>query len=536
MKEKIKEFKGKLDKPIEKFKSLSKGKKMAIISSVVAISSATILTFIYAQQNKYEILFSNLEVHDASSITAELENRKVDMKIKGNTIYVDKNEVDKLRLELAPTITDGSKGFELMDETSSIGLTDEEFQLKKQRMIQGEIEKTIKSFPQVESSRVHISPGEKSIFEKEDQPGRAAVYIILKEGTTLERNQVKSIISLVAGSTENIPKENIDVIDGNMNLLSEGVIDDEENSEVANNAVTLSESKDAEAQLNKKLELSILKMLEPIFGSGKVKATVSTDLNFDSIVTTDLTIKPDKVAIKETRLKSTSNNGTTQGNGATDSNINTGNENTTQSLEESLDESFEYVVGKTEVQTISTPGEVERITASVAIDGNISDEVKQDVQNIVENSIGMDGNRGDSISVVSMEFDPEGKAEIEKQLEALKNEEEEKVNMIKIAQIGGLVAVLLAIAYIVYRKVNSKKSEQILEELSTTKDIIKDTVKEEVVDDDIEFDNPYSKNIKKKRNYILGDSNEMTLEEEVKLYAAEKPDQVTEIIKTWLSE
>ena len=536
MKEKIKEFKGKLNKPIEKFKSQSKGKKMAIISSTVAISSAAILTFVYAQQNKYEILFSNLEVNDASSIAAELENKKVDMKIKGNTIYVDKNEVDKLRLELAPSITDGSKGFELMDETSSIGLTDEEFQLKKQRMIQGEIEKTIKSFPQVESSRVHISPGEKSIFEKEDQPGRAAVYIILKEGSTLDRNQVKSIISLVAGSTDNIPKENIDVIDGNMNLLSEGVIDDEENSEIANNAISLSESKDAEAQLNKKLELSILKMLEPIFGSGKVKATVSTDLNFDSIVTTDLTIKPDKVAIKETRLKSSSTNGTTQGNGATDSNINTGNENTTQSLEESLDESFEYVVGKTEVQTISTPGEVERITASVAIDGNISDDVKRNVQNIVKNSIGMDADRGDSISVVSMEFDPEGKAEIQKQLEALKNEEE-KINMIKVAQIGGLVAVLLAIAYIVYRKVNSKKSEQILEELSTTKDIIKDNVKEEVaIDDDIEFDNPYSKNIKKKRNYILGDSNEMTLEEEVKLYAAEKPDQVTEIIKTWLSE
>ncbi len=28
-----------------------------------------------------------------------------------------------------------------MDDSSSIGLTDEEFQIKKQRMIQGEIEK-----------------------------------------------------------------------------------------------------------------------------------------------------------------------------------------------------------------------------------------------------------------------------------------------------------------------------------------------------------------------------------------------------------
>lgn len=78
-----------------------------------------------------------------------------------------------------------------MDDSSSIGLTDEEFQIKKQRMIQGEIEKTIKSFPQVEDTRVHITFGESSVFEKEAIPGSAAVYLMLKPGTTLEKNQIK---------------------------------------------------------------------------------------------------------------------------------------------------------------------------------------------------------------------------------------------------------------------------------------------------------------------------------------------------------
>ena len=47
-----------------------------------------------------------------------------------------------------------------MDSNNSFGMNDEEFKLKKQRMIQGEIEKTIKTFPQVESARVHITQGE----------------------------------------------------------------------------------------------------------------------------------------------------------------------------------------------------------------------------------------------------------------------------------------------------------------------------------------------------------------------------------------
>ncbi len=93
------------------------------------------------EQNKYAVLFSELDAQDAADISAELESKKIDTKVKGSTIYVPRTEVDKLRLELAPSLTGGSKGFALMDDSSSIGLTDEEFQIKKQRMIQGEIEK-----------------------------------------------------------------------------------------------------------------------------------------------------------------------------------------------------------------------------------------------------------------------------------------------------------------------------------------------------------------------------------------------------------
>lgn len=532
MKDKIKnlKIKEKANEQVKKFKSQSKSKQIAIISGSVAIVLALIFMFNYMQNNKYTVLFSGIEAQDAANITAELEKRKVDMKVKGSSIYVDKNEVDKLRLELAPTISDGSKGFELMDESSSIGLTDEEFQIKKQRMIQGEIEKTIKSFPQVETARVHISPGEKSVFEKEQEPGRAAVYLILKEGTKLEKSQVKSIISLVAGSTQNIPKENIDVIDGNMNLLSEGIMN-EENAENGTNGaevLTLSQSKDAETQLNKNLELSILKMLEPIFGTGKVKATVNTNLNFDSIVTTDLTIKPDKVAIKETRLKASSQNGSTQGNGATDSNMNNNNAVGNKSVEDSTEESFEYTVGQTEIQTISTPGEVERITASVAIDGQIPRTIIADVQKIVENAIGMDGTRGDSVSVVGMEFDPTGKAALEAELEAIKVEQaKDKLN--KAMQMWISVIVIAVIVFIMYKRVRTKKTQEILSEIQQDKN------KANAQNQNNEVE-PLKASGKKKRNYILGDNDEMTLEEEVQLYASEKPDQVTEIIKTWLSE
>ena len=202
------------------------------------------------KDNKYDVLFSGLNSTDANAITSELESRKIETKVEGNSIYVPKEEVDKLRLELSSSISNGSKGFELMDEGSSFGMTDEEFEIKKQRMIQGEIEKTIKTFPQVENARVQITQGEKSVFAKESIPGKAAVSINLKPGTNLEPSQVRSIMSLISASTSNIPKQNVEVIDQNMNLLSEGIFDEEGNVNSTNsNGVDI--ARKAEKELSK---------------------------------------------------------------------------------------------------------------------------------------------------------------------------------------------------------------------------------------------------------------------------------------------
>ena len=99
-----------------------------------------------------------------------------------------------------------------MDEGSSLSMTDEEFKIKKVRMLQGELEKTIKTFPQVNDARVHITQGQESVFSNESTEGKAAVYVSLKPGQELDQGQIKSIMALVSASTTNIPKKNVEVI------------------------------------------------------------------------------------------------------------------------------------------------------------------------------------------------------------------------------------------------------------------------------------------------------------------------------------
>ena len=506
---KIKEF---ISKKILDFKALSKTKKLALVIASVAVILSIVFGVKYMNNNKYKVLFSGLNSTDAASITKELESENIDMKIQGDSILVPKDKVDELRLKLSENISNGSKGYELMDEGSSFGMTDEEFKIKKQRMLQGEIEKTIKTFSQVADARVQIINGEESVFAKETQPGSAAVTITLNPGESLDISQVRSIMSLVSASCENIPKQNVEVVDQNMNLLSEGLYD-ENGKEQATNSNGLYIARKAEKELNSDLERAISSVLESMFGSGKVVVKVNSDLNFDTKETTEIKIDPDRVALKEDRkTNKTSQDEATGGN--IDNNMNTvgGNESNSN---ESKEEKIEYETGRVESKTIKAQGEINKITASVAINGNLDNKTIKKVEDIVSNVIGLDEKRGDSISVVGMKFDTLANDDD-------LNAKDEINNVMKIVGYVVGILLLLILAILVYMYIKKKKNSDFVEDDyddSEHLDIINQKIQE-----------------MEKTRSTEDEEESISLEEEVRQYASENKEQVTDLIRNWLSE
>lgn len=507
---KIKEF---ISKKILDFKALSKTKKLALVIASVAVILSIVFGVKYMNNNKYKVLFSGLNSTDAASITKELESENIDMKIQGDSILVPKDKVDELRLKLSENISNGSKGYELMDEGSSFGMTDEEFKIKKQRMLQGEIEKTIKTFSQVADARVQIINGEESVFAKETQPGSAAVTITLNPGESLDISQVRSIMSLVSASCENIPKQNVEVVDQNMNLLSEGLYD-ENGKEQATNSNGLYIARKAEKELNSDLERAISSILESMFGQGKVVVKVNSDLNFDTKETTEIKIDPDRVALKEDRkTNKTSQDEATGGN--IDNNMNTvgGNESNSN---ESKEEKIEYETGRVESKTIKAQGEINKITASVAINGNLDNKTIKKVEDIVSNVIGLNEKRGDSISVVGMKFDTLANDDD-------LNAKDEINNVMKIVGYVVGILLLLILAILVYMYIKKKKNSDFVEDDyddSEHLDIINQKIQE----------------MEKTRSTEDEEEESISLEEEVRQYASENKEQVTDLIRNWLSE
>lgn len=516
--DKIKEFFVKL---LEKFKSMGRLAKISIIVSFVAIIIAAIIFGVYSFKNKYKVLFTGLDPKDAKVVTEKLKELKTDMKVEGDTILVPKDKVDELRLELASQISNGSVGYELMDQGGSFGMTDEEFQIKKLRMLQGELEKTIKTFPQIENARVHITLPKESVFAKESESGKAVSYIQVKAGESLGGEQVKSIVSLIAAAVPNLPRNNVEVIDQNMQLLSEGVFDE---NGIGSGSASVENQKSLEANYENKLQESVYELLNPVLGKGKVKTEINVQMDFDSKQKTEVMIDPNKVIKNQETLRE--KNGIT-GETTTTNPIDDNMSNTIDDSEGNGSESYreqtktEYDTGKTEVKTISAPGEVKRVTASVIIDGKVDQMTTDAIKELVGTAIGYKQDRGDQITVMSMEFDQSENEEAKKQIEAIKLEEKKENlrNIIKWSIIGVILIIIIVSLIIFLRKRRDDDYEKDEERLL---DVVVDNKVNEVAN----FE-PINFEVKNQKVHV---------ENEIKKYATDKPEQVTDVIKSWLNE
>ena len=106
------------------------------------------------------LLYSNLDLKEAGTITAALDQAGVKYEVKGDgsTIMVPRDEVAATRLMLSAKglPTAGSVGYEIFDEANALGQTDFVQQLNRQRALEGELARTIRSLDGVTAAREHL--------------------------------------------------------------------------------------------------------------------------------------------------------------------------------------------------------------------------------------------------------------------------------------------------------------------------------------------------------------------------------------------
>lgn len=505
-----------LNKLKDKWKSYTKNKKVALIVFFVGAIIGVSYLLVYLTTPKYDVLFYNMEPKDASAVIAKLKEKKISTKVSNNNVYVPEDQVEELRMEMlsSVTFTGSSTGFELFD-TSKFGITDMEMKINYQRALEGEIERTIKSFSEIESARVHLVLPDDSGFVKDTSSSKASVTLNLKTGSELSNEQVKAIVALLSGSVKNLKKEKVEVIDNHMNLLTEESGD-------TSGAISSQKQQSVKRTFEVSLEESISSMLQAIYGKDKVRVNIFADLNFDSNQK-DI-IKFDPVGVIKSQQKII--DGQAAGTGDTssspvDNNMNNTSGDTTTGTTGRTETITNFEVGKTEEKIIKAPGAINKISTSVAIDGNINEDTKNIIKNLVQGAIGYDLVRGDTLYIEGIAFNTEAKDAAQKdidELNALKISEAKTQLYKKYAIAGGSGVLFLVFLISLIKMLKSSKSK------NEEKDefIFKDTVVAETI-------------IPKSINLEFTSEKEH-LENEIKSYASKKPEQVIDIVKSWLSE
>lgn len=504
----------------EKLKALSKAKKIAFSVLFIGILSGIIYLIVFFNTTKYTVLYKDMEPNDSQIVLGKLNEKKIEYKVENNTIKVPEEQVSKLRLELAPQLTGGSKGYEILDNGSAFGMTDKERNINYKRALEGELSRNIQSLPEVRKAKAILVMQEDSNFFREAEPSKASINLEFEQGKNIKKDQIKAIVSLVTGSVKNLPKENVKVvgvINGKTSDLSEDLFKDE-SSDISG---ATDKQREYEKNLEKEYEKKIIKLLAPKYGDG-VKASVDVDADFDANKKKSVLFDPNKVIKSEEIQKNTSNSdGGNTSSGPVDNNMsntyNNANGNSKSTSEKTI---RNYEVGKIEEDIISAPGTIKKVAASVTVNNeNLAGSEKDKINNLVSAAISYDKNRGDIISIEGMKF--KGGDTAAQEAAKLAQEEANRKKMLMYKYIGAGVAGLIALLAILFALRRARKSKKNPEEIEGIDTLIGDNIepKEPLEPINFEEDN--------ERNHV---------EKEIKKYANEKPEQVSEIIKSWLNE
>ncbi|PKO00785.1 MAG: flagellar M-ring protein FliF [Chloroflexi bacterium HGW-Chloroflexi-4] len=424
--------------------------KVTLIALVLAAAILIPILVTWATKTTYAVAFSGLSEADAGAIVEELTTEGISYKLDGSsTILVPSDQVYNVRLKMASAglpQTGTTVGYELFDATS-LGMTEFTQKVNYQRAVQGELERTIGSLNAIEAVSVHIVVPEKTLLSSTQKEPTASIMVKTKSGTALDSGQVRAITHLVSASIEGLKSENVVVVDSEGNMLASGATT---GSDAAAAAVTDSR-RTAELAAAKDIQYKAQQMLDSVLGPDKAIVQANVTLDWTQREVTSQTFDPTPSAIRSSSVTSETytTNGTTTGGvpGATSNlptPVATATGGTGSTNYQKTDTTTNYELASTQSHELIEPGQIKQISVSVLVD-SITDPTQLNVlKNAVSAAVGIDAERGDSLSVESIVFDRTFYTDQVAEMEAAS-----KTSMyIKYGEIGG--AVLLFIILLLY--------------------------------------------------------------------------------------
>jgi flagellar M-ring protein FliF len=390
------------------------GRLVALLGIAAGVAAALVAVSMNLGEPK-ALLYANLDIKEAGSITQALDQAGVKYEVKGDgsTIMVPRDRVASTRLMLSSKglPTAGSVGYEIFDNSNALGQTDFVQQLNRQRALEGELARTIQGLDGVTSVRVHLVLPERELFEEEAEQPSASVNIHVG-GREPGPEQVRAIQNLVAGAVPSLKPDRVTVVDQHAKTLSGG--------EQGLAAESDSRKSDVEQRISKQVK----QLVEGVVGAGRARVNITADLQLAQVTVQQETYDPDGQVVRSETTndeKSSQREPDSNGQASVSNNVPGGpgsDDDEKASTSGQEEATTNYEISRTTRTEVQAPGEVKRLSVAVAVDGTTavgkdgkpgaytprSAEEMQQIEQLVRSAVGFNQQRGDQITVVNVRF------------------------------------------------------------------------------------------------------------------------------------
>lgn len=411
---------------------LSQGRKVLLGTFLLGFLVVLVSLLFWTQQPQWSTLYGELSSRDAGQITEYLKEQDIPYRLQnaglGTAVQVPEALVHDVRLQMAAADLPqegGVMGYELFDKENSMGMTNRVFDLNYQRALSGELARTIMQMDAVEKARVHLAIPRKQVFSALQDPPAASITLRMRPLSQLTPAQVRGMSKLVANSVPGLVEKNITITDSSGKLLfDETMVDDPSSGEL--NPKQLAYQRNTEKEIRQNVE----RILTRVVGAGQVNVQVSARIDFDQEQSVSKKYEPNANAqsADNTRvLRSekevvetgsgtepvpagapgvTSNTPTYQSQSQTESDASYNRKDTTRN----------YELPETQVTRVKEPGQIERITLSVALNSlspainapeglDANDPLIENLRSLASAAAGLDTARGDTLALYALPFE-----------------------------------------------------------------------------------------------------------------------------------
>jgi flagellar M-ring protein FliF len=543
-----------------------------ILFSVVGVAVLAIILIVVFSASPSMIPLIGTPIQDETSlsrIVTVLDEEAVSYKLTPeNMIYVSDDKTAKrmrailIREDLIPARTDPWAIFDVERWT----LTDFERDVNLQRAITRNLEQHILALDDIDAVSVTLVVPEDELFAEDQKPVTASVILTPRPGSDVleNRKKLEGIVRIIKFAVAGLLDENIVITDQNGLQLN----DFEGMEDVDRIEITRREIK-TKKDLEQQYKSEILKSLRSIFGPARVeiiKLDIALDMSRQTIDTEEhfpITMKPDnpRTPFDETEVvPSITLSKETREEHFTGTGFNPegppGQEGQTPPAYKDLsnlvgkyDQSSQIqneVVNTKNIRQEKSPWSIERLTVAVALDGlwkrkydekgqllinpdgsiereyqPVSDIDLTKAESLIKDAVGFSRDRGDSVTVEHIQFDRSEQFTLEDA--EMRRQRQLRTTLLSII-IGVGALFLIAIVYRLISKEMERRRRLKEEELARQHQAMREAALRRAEEEGVEIE------------LSVEERARLEMQENAINMAREHPEDVAQLIRTWLIE